>query len=95
MSHTSGKLYEDRLRKMREDSKVSINLLLIDALRTLGRDDVTCALQWALVDYGAQGMKSLAGERESIYMSIKTESDKLKSLVDGKPHELKAEARPP
>jgi len=39
-----------------------------------------------------EGMKSLAGEREGIYKSIKTETDKLKSLVDGKPHELKKEA---
>merc|ERR1712084_3157 len=37
-------------------------------------------------------MPKLAGEREATYMGIKAETDKLKSLFDKKPHELKAEA---
>jgi len=39
-----------------------------------------------------QAMPSLAGEREATYSGIKAETDKLKQLVEQKPHELLAEA---
>merc|ERR1712039_221607 len=37
-------------------------------------------------------MPKLAGEREATYTGIKTETDKLKALIEKKPHDLKAEA---
>jgi len=37
-------------------------------------------------------MPKLAGERESVYSGIKAETDKLRALMEKKPHELKAEA---
>jgi len=43
-----------------------------------------------MAKFGA--MPKLAGERESTYMGIKTETDKLKELMAKKPHDLQAEA---
>mmetsp|Transcript_83682 Transcript_83682/g.234439 ORF Transcript_83682/g.234439 Transcript_83682/m.234439 type:complete len:700 (-) Transcript_83682:354-2453(-) len=37
-------------------------------------------------------MPKLAGDREAVYTSIKTETDKLKALMEKKPHELREEA---
>ena len=37
-------------------------------------------------------MPKLAGERETVYTGIKTETDKLRSLFEKKPHDLKEEA---
>jgi len=47
-----------------------------------------CATDMAMYE----GMKNLAGDRQKVYESIKTETDKLKKLFDGKPHELEKEA---
>mmetsp|Transcript_39446 Transcript_39446/g.88281 ORF Transcript_39446/g.88281 Transcript_39446/m.88281 type:complete len:692 (+) Transcript_39446:88-2163(+) len=47
-----------------------------------------CATDMAMYE----GMKNLAGDREKVYTSIKTETDKLKKLFDDKPHELEKEA---
>jgi len=37
-------------------------------------------------------MPALAGERNDVYIGIKTENDKLKALFEKKPHDLRAEA---